>query len=95
MHVTNARVSSDTSLHNLLFPPMPIKPARQVVIRSGRLSGIRQTLDGVLAGPFASRGFVARTVSLVDMGNLGNQRVIGVRVCEHAADGEKYWFKGD
>ena len=42
-------------------------------------------LDGVLSGPLPSRGFVAGTVGLVDVGDFGDKWVVGVGVCEHRA----------
>jgi hypothetical protein len=44
--------------------------------------------NSVLASPFASRRLVPGAVRLVDMRDLGNQRVIRVGVCEHRADRE-------
>ena len=52
-------------------------------------TGKRSTLDGELAGPFSSRGFVSCSVGLVDMSDLGNKWIVGVWVCEHRADGEE------
>jgi hypothetical protein len=45
--------------------------------------------DSVLAGPLASSRLVPGTVSLVDVGNLGHQRVVRVGICEHRADGKE------
>lgn len=45
--------------------------------------------DSVLAGPLASSRLVPGTVSLVDVGDLGHQRVVGVGICEHRADGKE------
>ena len=45
--------------------------------------------NSVLACPFASRRLVPWTVRLVDVCDLGHQRVIGVGVCEHGADREQ------
>lgn len=42
--------------------------------------------DGVLASPLTSRRFVPRAVGLVDVGDLGHERVVRVGVCEHGAD---------
>ena len=47
-------------------------------------------LDGVLPSPFPRCRFVPRTVGLVNMGDLGYQRIIRVGVCEHGADGEQH-----
>jgi len=49
----------------------------------GRLSN----LNSVLPCPFASRSFVSGSVRLVDMGNLGDKRIIRVRVSQHGANG--------
>jgi hypothetical protein len=48
------------------------------------------TLDGVLSGPLPGGGLVASAVGLVDMCDLGDERVVGVGVCEHGADGEEH-----
>lgn len=48
-------------------------------------------LNSVLASPFASRRLVPGAVCLVDMRDLGHQRVVGVGVCEHGADREQHW----
>ena len=42
--------------------------------------------DSVFASPFAGRGFIPRTIRLVDVCDLGHKRVVGVGVCEHRAD---------
>lgn len=47
------------------------------------------TLDGVLPGPLPGGGLVAGAVGLVDMCDLGYERVVGVGVCEHGANGEE------
>lgn len=47
--------------------------------------------DSVLAGPFTGGGFISGTIGLVDMRNLRNQRVVGIRVCEHRADREEHF----
>jgi hypothetical protein len=46
-------------------------------------------LNGILAGPLAGRGLVSGSVGLVDVGNLGHQRVVGVGVRQHGADGQQ------
>ena len=48
------------------------------------------TLDGVLPGPLPGGGLVTRTVGLVDVCDIGYERVVGVGVCEHGADGEEH-----
>lgn len=48
-------------------------------------------LDGVLPSPFTSRGLVPGAIRLVDMGDFGDKRVVRVGVCQHRADGQKYW----
>lgn len=45
--------------------------------------------NSILACPFASRRLVPWTVRLVDVCDLGHQRVIRVGVCEHGADREQ------
>ena len=45
--------------------------------------------NSVLAGPFPSRRLVSWAVGLVDVSDLGNERIIRVGVCEHRADGEE------
>lgn len=43
-------------------------------------------LDGVLPGPFPRCSFIAGTVGFVNVSDFRNERVIGIRVCEHRAD---------
>ena len=43
-------------------------------------------LDGILAGPLASRRLVPGSVRLVDMGNFRYKRVVGVGVSQHRAN---------
>lgn len=50
-------------------------------------------LNGILASPLASSGLVSRSIGLVDMGNLGYKRIIGVGVCQHGADGQQHCRK--
>lgn len=50
---------------------------------------MQRSLDRVLAGPFPGGGFVSRSVRLVDVSDLGHQRVIGVGVGKHRAYGQK------
>jgi len=54
------------------------------------VSFVKAALDGVLPGPLPGGGLVAGAVGLVDVCDLGYQRVVGVRVCEHGADGEEH-----
>jgi len=51
-------------------------------------------LDGVFASPLSSHVFVSGAICLVDMCNLRHQRIIGVGVCQHGADGKKYFRDG-
>ena len=44
---------------------------------------------GVLAGPLAGSGLVLGAVTLVDVSNLGHQRIIWVGVSQQGADGEE------
>jgi len=53
-----------------------------------------RTLDRILASPLSSRGLVSCAVGLVDVGNLRNKRVVGVRVCQHRADGKEDFADG-
>ena len=46
-------------------------------------------LDGILTSPLARSGLVPRAVGLVNMCNLGDERVVGVGVSQHGADGEE------
>ena len=50
-------------------------------------------LDGVFASPLASSGLVPGAVGLVDVGDLGNQRIVGVGVGQHGADRQEDWDK--
>lgn len=46
-------------------------------------------LDGVFSGPLACCSLIAAAVGLVNVCNFGDERVIGVRIGEHRADGEE------
>ena len=46
-------------------------------------------LDRILSSPFPRSIFVSRAVGLVDMGDFGDERIIGVRVGKHGTDGEE------
>lgn len=46
-------------------------------------------LDGVLAGPLAGGRLVSGAVCLVDVCDLGDERVVGVGVRQHGADGQQ------
>jgi len=50
-----------------------------------------QQLDGEFPRPLPSGCFVSSAVGFVDMSDLGNKRIIGVRVSQHRADGQKYF----
>lgn len=51
------------------------------------------SLNGILSSPFPSRRFVSRAISLIDVCDFGNKRVIRVGVGEHRADREKNWIE--
>jgi hypothetical protein len=46
-------------------------------------------LDSILARPLPGSSLVSGSVCLVDMCDLRNERVVGVGICEHRADGEE------
>jgi len=46
-------------------------------------------LDGVFSGPFPRSGFVPCAVSFVDVGDLGDEWVVGIWIGEHGADGKE------
>ena len=48
---------------------------------------VEPCLDSKFASPFPGSSFVSGSVGLVHMRDLRNKRVIGVRVCQHRADG--------
>lgn len=49
----------------------------------------RGSLGSELSGPFSCGGFVAGSIGLVHVSDLGNQWIIWVGVCEHRADGQE------
>lgn len=55
---------------------------------------IRGGLNGVLPSPLPRGGLVSRTVSLVHVRDLGDQRIVGVWVRKHGADGEEDYRGG-
>ena len=50
---------------------------------------------GVLASPLAGRGLILGAVSLVDVSDLGHERVIRVSVSQQGADGEEHLRDGE
>lgn len=48
-----------------------------------------------LSGPFTSGALVSLAVRLVEVGNLWHERVVGIWVGEHGADGEKHLGDGE
>ena len=46
-------------------------------------------VKNVLSRPFPCSRFISRTVRLVGVSNLWNQRIIGIRVRQHRADREQ------
>ena len=50
---------------------------------------------GILAGPFSGSGLVLGSVSLVNVSDLGNQRVVRVRVSQQRADREEHLGDGE
>lgn len=51
-------------------------------------------LDCILASPLSSRSLISWTVGLVDMGDLGNKRIVGIGVCEHRANRQENFGNG-
>lgn len=49
-------------------------------------------LNGILSSPLPSRRFVSRALSLVDVCDFRNKRVVRIGVSEHRADREKDWM---
>ena len=54
-----------------------------------RIPNETSSLDSVLASPLHGGRVVLGAVLLVDVGDLGHQRVVGVGVRQHGADGQK------
>jgi hypothetical protein len=52
-------------------------------------------LNGILPSPLPSRGFIARSVRLVDMCDFGHERIVGIRVCQHGADAQEHCITSD
>lgn len=50
------------------------------------------SLNGILSSPFPCRRFVSRAISLVDVCNFRNKRVVRIGVSEHRADRQKDWI---
>ena len=48
-----------------------------------------QNSHGVLAGPLTGGGLVFRAVALVNVSDVGNERVIGVSISQQGANGEE------
>ena len=58
------------------------------------LAWIGATLHGVLSGPFTGSTLVTLTVRLVQVGDLGNKRIIRIWVSEHRTDREQHLGDG-
>lgn len=54
--------------------------------------GLPRLLDGKLSRPLPRRRLVSSAVGLVHVSNLWDERVVGVGVSEHGADGEQDCF---
>lgn len=55
-----------------------------------RTEALTMTLDGVLLGPFPGGGLVFRSVQLVDVSNLRDQRIVWIGVSQQGADRQKH-----
>jgi len=51
--------------------------------------GQKRELDSIFACPFAGCGLVSGTVCFVDVGDLRDERIIRIGVCEHGANGQQ------
>ena len=60
-------------------------------IRTSKRTNIvfQRSLDGVLPGPLPGSRLVPGTIGLVDVRDLGDERIVGVGVGEHRADREQ------
>lgn len=58
--------------------------------QGAQLLPAQPSAHGVLAGPLPGGVLVPAAVGLVDVGDLGHQRVIGVGVCQQGADGQQH-----
>lgn len=77
-------------LLEMMLPPLYGGGAHHVLChRPGRTESYICQLNGVLSGPLACGGLVAGTVGLVDVCNLGNERIVRVGVGQHGADGKE------
>jgi hypothetical protein len=63
-----------------------VTPANPLRTREKRKIHQNPLLDRIFTGPFSSSCLVSGTVGLVDVCDLRNQWVIGIRVGQHGAD---------
>jgi len=90
--VATARARSYSTLGRVIISPSKTTHSKNAAVRrrarrifhslSRRFRGIVR-LDGVLPRPLACGSLIAGAVSLVDVRNFGNKRVVGVRVSQH------------
>jgi hypothetical protein len=55
----------------------------------------RKNSHGVLAGPLTGGGLVLRAVALVNVSDVGHERVVGVGISQQGADGEQHLGDGE
>lgn len=76
------------SIVQVLTPAKPLTRSRVGKVCPPSFNGAGR-LDRIFTGPFASSGFVSAAVGLVDVGDLGDEWVVGVGVGQHGAYGEE------
>jgi len=101
--VATARARSCSTLGRVIIPPSKTTHGKNAAVRrrarrifrslSRKFRGTVR-LDGVLPRPLACGSLIAGAVGLVDVRDFGNERVVGVRVSQHGADGEKNFRDG-
>lgn len=90
-YVVSASIPPPYHSHRLNIHPF-VSSARHASPHAGLANHHRlqpSTLDCILASPLSGCRLVSRTVGLVHVRNLGDERVVGVGVRQHRADGKE------
>lgn len=67
-----------------------IGPITNQISTRYQYQSLEEILTGILAGPLPSVSLVTAAVGLVGVCNLGNERIVGVRVSQHGADRQEH-----
>lgn len=79
------------AVRSLILISSAVRPSNAIMNRKETTHAYPSwSLNGVLASPLPGRRLIPGSVGLVDVCNLGDERVVRVGVCQHRADTQKY-----